>query len=128
MSRTPPHGRSPRLSRSGRAGRRAPDGNGPAYVAPGMKRSTKVTLAMAGVAAVGVYLATREPRCRPVDPNNPLEQQQQPCRSSSSSSSSGRTWHSSSGSGSSSRSTQGLVSRSGFGAIGRAISAGHGGS
>lgn len=108
--------------------------SGGALDAPkGMKRSTKVVLAMAGTAAIVTYMATREPVCKPANPNDwNAPANPQPCRQSSRS---GGSWYWSSGSSSTSSttakstssSTQGVVSRGGFGATGSSIS-GHGGS
>lgn len=115
----------------------SPAGDRPPCEAPsGMKRSTKVALAMAGTAAIAAYIATREPVCKQPDPNDwnaPAEPQR--CRKSWWSSGGGGSWRSSSNwsdrSTSTNRPTSGttksVVSRGGFGATGSAIS-GHGGS
>ena len=130
-------GKRPRLGKFEVARQAAsPPGDGIPPDAPGgMKRSTKVVLAMAGTAALVTYMATREPVCKQPDPNDwnaPVGPQ--PCRKSWWSSSGG-SWRSTSGWSDRSTSTnrpasgttQGVVSRGGFGATGSAISV-HGGS
>ncbi len=72
---------------------------GPPPAPKGMKRSTKVALAMAGTAAIVTYMATREPVCKPANPNDwNAPANPQPCRQSSrTSSSGGGAWRWSSG-------------------------------
>jgi hypothetical protein len=128
MSSQPDKGkRSPPRKTFGRLGAKVANMAGAVDAAPGMKRSTKVVLVMAGTAALATCMATRQPACQQEDPANP-----KPCPSSGSRSSS-HYWHWGGGSSTSTStstragSTQGVVSRGGFGATGSAVS-GHGGS